>query len=145
MKVASSRRGRERLLERLRGVRASPAALEDRRQSQRRGELGGVERDGAAQARERGGLIPGEVFGDPEILVIGGEIRFGRERAQDRGRSGRLAEVLPEQRRPAAARVGPRLRLDRNLMIATVLREVLQKLDLRYPAGDPALAGFTVK
>jgi len=33
----------------------------------------------------------------------------------------------------------------RNLMIATVLREVLQKLDLRYPAGDPALAGFTVK
>ncbi|MNU84349.1 Polyphosphate kinase 2 [compost metagenome] len=33
----------------------------------------------------------------------------------------------------------------RNLMIATVLREVLQKLDLRYPAGDPALTGFTVK
>jgi len=33
----------------------------------------------------------------------------------------------------------------RNLMIATVLREVLQKLALRYPAGDPALAGFTVK
>ena len=24
-------------------------------------------------------------------------------------------------------------------------REVLQKLDLRYPAGDPALTGFTVK
>src|SRR5574343_766736 len=28
----------------------------------------------------------------------------------------------------------------RNLMIATVLREVLRNLDLRYPPGDPALA-----
>ncbi|MBW8465989.1 MAG: polyphosphate--nucleotide phosphotransferase, partial [Acidovorax sp.] len=33
----------------------------------------------------------------------------------------------------------------RNLMIATVLRAVLQGLDLRYPAGDPALAHFTVE
>lgn len=33
----------------------------------------------------------------------------------------------------------------RNLMIATVLREVLQNLDLRYPEGDPALAGFKVE
>jgi PPK2 family polyphosphate:nucleotide phosphotransferase len=32
----------------------------------------------------------------------------------------------------------------RNLMIATVLREVLQNLDLRYPEGDPQLAHFTV-
>ena len=32
----------------------------------------------------------------------------------------------------------------RNLMIATVLRAVLQNLDLRYPAGDPALAHVTV-
>ena len=32
----------------------------------------------------------------------------------------------------------------RNLMIATVLREVLKNLDLRYPAGDPALDGFKV-
>ena len=28
---------------------------------------------------------------------------------------------------------------------ATVLREVLQKLDLRYPTGDAALAGFKVE
>ena len=33
----------------------------------------------------------------------------------------------------------------RNLMIATVLRAVLQNLDLRYPEGDPALAHFTVE
>jgi hypothetical protein len=33
----------------------------------------------------------------------------------------------------------------RNLMIATVLREVLRNLDLRYPPGDPALAHFTVE
>lgn len=33
----------------------------------------------------------------------------------------------------------------RNLMIATVLREVLRNLDLRYPPGDPALAGFKVE
>ncbi|KRD46554.1 phosphate--nucleotide phosphotransferase [Acidovorax sp. Root275] len=33
----------------------------------------------------------------------------------------------------------------RNLMIATVLRELLHNLDLRYPAGDPALARFTVE
>lgn len=33
----------------------------------------------------------------------------------------------------------------RNLMIATVLREVLQNLDLRYPTGDPALKHFTVE
>jgi len=33
----------------------------------------------------------------------------------------------------------------RNLMIATVLREVLQKLDLRYPTGDSALEHFTVE
>lgn len=33
----------------------------------------------------------------------------------------------------------------RNLMIATVLREVLGKLDLRYPTGDPALKHFTVE
>ncbi|MBV7429598.1 MULTISPECIES: PPK2 family polyphosphate kinase [unclassified Acidovorax] len=33
----------------------------------------------------------------------------------------------------------------RNLMIATVLREVLQNLDLRYPTGDPALTHFTVE
>ena len=33
----------------------------------------------------------------------------------------------------------------RNLMIATVLREVLQKLDLRYPEGDPALSRFKVE
>ena len=32
----------------------------------------------------------------------------------------------------------------RNLMIATVLREVLKNLDLCYPAGDPALDGFKV-
>lgn len=32
----------------------------------------------------------------------------------------------------------------RNLMIATVLREVLSRLDLRYPPGDPALERFTV-
>lgn len=33
----------------------------------------------------------------------------------------------------------------RNLMIATLLREVLRGLDLRYPAGDPALADIKVK
>ena len=33
----------------------------------------------------------------------------------------------------------------RNLMIASVLREVLQNLDLRYPAGDPALARLKVE
>jgi len=33
----------------------------------------------------------------------------------------------------------------RNLMIATVLREVLRNLDLRYPPGDPALAHFKVE
>ena len=32
----------------------------------------------------------------------------------------------------------------RNLMIATVLRAVLQNLNLRYPEGDAALKGFTV-
>ena len=33
----------------------------------------------------------------------------------------------------------------RNLMIATLLREVLRNLDLRYPSGDPALEHFTVE
>ena len=33
----------------------------------------------------------------------------------------------------------------RNLMIATLLREVLHNLDLRYPRGDPALEHFTVE
>jgi polyphosphate kinase 2 (PPK2 family) len=33
----------------------------------------------------------------------------------------------------------------RNLMIATVLREVLRNLDLRYPPGDPALTDFKVE
>lgn len=33
----------------------------------------------------------------------------------------------------------------RNLMIASVLRGVLQRLELRYPPGDPALEKFTVK
>ena len=33
----------------------------------------------------------------------------------------------------------------RNLMIATVLRAVLQNLDLKYPPGDPALEHFTVE
>ena len=33
----------------------------------------------------------------------------------------------------------------RNLMIASVLRGVLQRLELRYPPGDPALKNFTVK
>ena len=33
----------------------------------------------------------------------------------------------------------------RNLMIATVLRDVLRNLDLRYPPGDPALADFKVE
>jgi len=33
----------------------------------------------------------------------------------------------------------------RNLMIATVLREVLQSLDLRAPAGDPSLAHLRVE
>ena len=32
----------------------------------------------------------------------------------------------------------------RNLMIATVLRQVLQNLELRYPTGDDALKSFTV-
>ncbi|HQS31025.1 MAG: polyphosphate--nucleotide phosphotransferase [Polaromonas sp. 39-63-203] len=32
----------------------------------------------------------------------------------------------------------------RNLMIATVVRATLQQLGLRYPPGDPALAGVTV-
>jgi polyphosphate kinase 2 (PPK2 family) len=32
----------------------------------------------------------------------------------------------------------------RNLMIATVLRQVLQNLELRYPPGDPLLADFKV-
>ena len=33
----------------------------------------------------------------------------------------------------------------RNLMIATLVREVLTGLDLRYPPGDPALAHFKVE
>lgn len=33
----------------------------------------------------------------------------------------------------------------RNLMVATLLREVLQNLDLRYPPGDPALDKITVE
>ena len=33
----------------------------------------------------------------------------------------------------------------RNLMIATLLREVLNNLDLQYPAGDPALAQIKIK
>ncbi len=33
----------------------------------------------------------------------------------------------------------------RNLMIATVLRQVLQNLNLRYPPGDPLLANFKVE
>lgn len=33
----------------------------------------------------------------------------------------------------------------RNLMIATVLRQVLQNLNLRYPPGDPLLADFKVE
>ena len=33
----------------------------------------------------------------------------------------------------------------RNLMIATLLREVLGNLDLKYPAGDPALAQIKIK
>ncbi len=33
----------------------------------------------------------------------------------------------------------------RNLMIATVLREVLRNLGLRYPEGDPALADFRIE
>ena len=33
----------------------------------------------------------------------------------------------------------------RNLMIATLLREVLRNLELRYPSGDPALEHFTVE
>ena len=32
----------------------------------------------------------------------------------------------------------------RNLMIATLLRQTLQQLDLRYPPGDPALKGIKV-
>ena len=32
----------------------------------------------------------------------------------------------------------------RNLMIATAVKQALQNLKLRYPAGDPALAGITV-
>ena len=38
----------------------------------------------------------------------------------------------------------PRLKERRNLMIATLLRDALQKLALRYPPGNPALAGITV-
>ncbi len=30
-------------------------------------------------------------------------------------------------------------------MIATLLREVLHNLDLRYPRGDPVLEHFTVE
>ena len=33
----------------------------------------------------------------------------------------------------------------RNLMIATLLREVFQNLDLRFPTGDPALTHFEVQ
>ena len=33
----------------------------------------------------------------------------------------------------------------RNLMIATIVRDTLQGLKLRYPSGDPALAGLQVK
>lgn len=33
----------------------------------------------------------------------------------------------------------------RNLMVASVLREVLRNLDLRYPTGDPTLAQLTVE
>ena len=33
----------------------------------------------------------------------------------------------------------------RNLMIATLLREALLKLDLRYPPGDPALRGLKIE
>lgn len=33
----------------------------------------------------------------------------------------------------------------RNLMVATVLRDTLKNLDLRYPPDDPALAGLTIK
>ena len=33
----------------------------------------------------------------------------------------------------------------RNLMIATLLREALLKLDLRYPAGEPALKGILIE
>ncbi len=32
----------------------------------------------------------------------------------------------------------------RNLMIATLLRDALRKLDLRYPPGDPALKGIKI-
>lgn len=32
----------------------------------------------------------------------------------------------------------------RNLMVATLVRDALQKLDLRYPPGDPALDGIKV-
>ncbi|MCY1164413.1 MAG: PPK2 family polyphosphate kinase [Pseudomonadota bacterium] len=32
----------------------------------------------------------------------------------------------------------------RNLMIATLVRDAMQKLDLRYPPGDPALEGIKV-
>ena len=32
----------------------------------------------------------------------------------------------------------------RNLMIATLLRDTLRKLDLRYPPGDPALKGLKI-
>ena len=32
----------------------------------------------------------------------------------------------------------------RNLMVATLLRDVLLKLDLRYPPGDPALKGIKI-
>lgn len=33
----------------------------------------------------------------------------------------------------------------RNLMVATLLRAVLQRLDLRYPPGDPALDGIRIQ
>ncbi|MDB6000857.1 MAG: polyphosphate:nucleotide phosphotransferase, family [Rhizobacter sp.] len=33
----------------------------------------------------------------------------------------------------------------RNLMIAALLREALLKLELRFPEGDPALAGMKVQ
>jgi len=33
----------------------------------------------------------------------------------------------------------------RNLMVATLLKAVLERLDLRYPPGDPALAHLTVE
>ena len=32
----------------------------------------------------------------------------------------------------------------RNLMIATLLREVMRNLDLRFPEGDPALKDYKI-